>query len=149
MSNIKKFYGDSTMQNNDEKKLSVIINTIYMMSLSMDLMIREAERIMRRDNATFRREKRQIFNRFMKAVNTACILQEELTQDIYREDEKHNYKNVQIWQDEANELARLVLLYADRSADQEVTDAIFKFIREQPCEGIVDEKMLESFYLKK
>jgi len=137
------------MQNNDEKKLSVIINTIYMMSLSMDLMIREAERIMRRDNATFRREKRQIFNRFMKAVNTACILQEELTQDIYREDEKHNYKNVQIWQDEANELARLVLLYADRSADQEVTDAIFKFIREQPCEGIVDEKMLESFYLKK
>jgi len=137
------------MQNNDEKKLSVIINTIYMMSLSMDLMIREAERIMRRDNATFRREKRQIFNRFMKAVNTACILQEELTQDIYREDEKHNYKNVQIWQDEANELARLVLLYADRSADQEVTDAIFKFIREQPCEGIVDEKLLESFYLKK
>lgn len=137
------------MDNKDEKKLSVIINSIYMMSLSMDLMIREAERIMRRDGATFRREKRQIFTRFMKAVNTACILQEELTQDIYREDEKHNFKNVQIWQDEANELARLILLFADRSANEDTVNEIFKHLRSLPCEGIVDEKMLESFYLKK
>ena len=115
----------------------------------MDLMIREAERIMRRDGATFRREKRQIFTRFMKAVNTACILQEELTQDIYREDEKHNFKNVQIWQDEANELARLILLFADRSANEDTVNEIFKHLRSLPCEGIVDEKMLESFYLKK
>lgn len=137
------------MENKDDKKLSVIINSIYMMSLSMDLMIREADRMMRRDGATFRREKRQIFTRFMKAVNTACILQEELSQDIYREDEKHNFKNVQTWQDEANELARLILLFADRSADQDAVDAIFRFIREHPGEGIVTEEMLESFYLKK
>ena len=137
------------MENSDEKKLSVIINSIYMMSLSMDLMIREAERIMRKDGATFRQEKRQIFNRFMKAVNTACILQEELTQDIYREDEKHNFKNVQTWQDEANELARLILLYADRSVDQNAVDSIFKHMRSIPGEGIVDEAMLSNFYLRK
>lgn len=137
------------MENKDEKKLSVIINSIYMMSLSMDLMIRVADRMMRKEGATFRREKRQIFTRFMKAVNTACILQEELSQDIYREDEKHNFKNVQTWQGEANELARLILLFADRSADQNVVDGIFKFIRSTPGEGIVDEQLLSNFYLKK
>ncbi len=137
------------MENKDEKKLSVIINSIYMMSLSMDLMIRVADRMMRKEGATFRREKRQIFSRFMKAVNTACILQEELSQDIYREDEKHNFKNVQTWQDEANELARLILLYADRSANIDEVSSIFKHIRSLPGEGIVDESMLESFYLKK
>ena len=72
-----------------------------------------------------------------------------MTQDIYKEDERHNFRNVQIWQEEANELARLMLLFADRSADQDVVNSIFKFIREQPCEGIVDEELLKNFYLKK
>ena len=137
------------MTQRDEKQTALIINAIYMMSLAMDLMIRDAERRMRREGATFRREKRQLFNRFMAAVKTACILQEDLTQDIYREDEKYNYKNVQVWQEEANELARLMLMYADRSADQEVIDRVFAFLREQPAEGIVDERMLDCFRLKK
>ena len=115
----------------------------------MDLMIREAERRMRIEGAMFRREKKQLFSRFMKAVNTACILQEELTQDIYREDEKYNFRNVPIWQDEANDLARLILLYADKSADQEVCDKIHTFIRSFPGDGIVTDDMLKPFYLKK
>ena len=85
----------------------------------------------------------------MQSVKTACVLQEDMTQDIYNEDEKHGYRNVQIWQEEANELARLMLLFADRSADQDIVDNIFKFIREQPAEGIVDENMLDNFRLKK
>ena len=137
------------MENNNEKEFAVLINSLYMMSLAMDLMIREAERRMRREGATFRREKKQLFTRFMKAVNTACILQDELTQDIYREDEKHNFRNVPIWQDEANELARLILLYADKSADQDVCDKIHAFIRSFPGDGIVTDEMLKPFYLKK
>lgn len=136
----------------DEKELkpvAVEVNTIYMMSLAMDLIIRDIEWRMRKNRDSFRKDKKQLFTRFMQAVKTACILQEDMTQDIYREDEKHDYRNVQIWQEEANELARLMLLFADRSADQDVVDKIFSFIREQPAEGIVDEKMLESFYLKK
>lgn len=132
-----------------ERRLSVLANTLYMMSLSMDRMIRESERLLYRERSLFRMEKKQTFNRFMQAVKTACILQDDLTQDIYQSDEKHNFRNVQIWQDESNELARLVLLFADRSADQDVVDRIFAFIREQPGEGIVTEEMLESFYLKK
>lgn len=130
------------------KRISTEVNTIYMMSLAMDLIIRDIEWRMNKNRETFRREKRQIFNRFSQAVKTACILQEDLTQDIYEVDEKHNYRNVQIWQDEANELARLVLMYADRSVNQDVIDNIFSFIRKQTAEGIVDERMLDNFRLK-
>ena len=137
------------METNDEKQQAVLVNTLYMCSLAMDLMLRESERRLRREGAIFRREKKQLFNRFMKAVNTACILQEDLTQDIYREDAKYGFRNVQVWQDEANELARLVLLYADKSADQEVCDKIHAYIRSFPGDGIVDEKMLDCFRLKK
>lgn len=136
----------------EDKNLKVIateVNTIYMMSLAMDLIIRNIEWRMNRNKETFRRDKRQLFSRFMQSVKTACILQEDLTQDIYREDEKHDYRNVQVWQEEANELARLILLFADRSVDQDVVDDIFSFIRKQPAEGIVDENLLNDFRLKK
>ena len=83
----------------------------------------------------------------MKAVNSACILQEELTQDIYREDEKHNFKNVPVWQDEANELARLILLYADKSSDPDTCNKIHSFVQSFPGDGIVTDEMLEPFYL--
>ena len=124
-------------------------NVLYMMSLAMDLILRNNEWLMSKNREAFKREKKQLFTRYTKTVRDACILQDMLTQDIYDVDEKHDFRNIQTWQEESNELARLILLFADRSANQEVVDKIFAFIREQPCEGIVDEKMLESFYLKK
>ena len=131
------------------KQASCETNVLYMMSLAMDLILRNNEWLMSRQREFFRRDKKQLFTRYTKTVRDACYLQDLLTQDIFDADEKNNYRNIQIWQDEANELSRLVLLFADRSADQNVVDKIFKFIREQPGEGIVTEEMLESFYLKK
>lgn len=131
-----------------EKQCSIMTNTLYMMSLSMDRILRTCEWLMAKNREAWKREKKQLFNRYTKAVRDACLLQDILTQDIYDCDEKHNYRNVDVWLEEANELARLVLMFADRSADPDVVNAIFKFIREQPAEGIVDEKMLESFYMK-
>lgn len=137
------------MQEKGLNQIAVLVNTIYMMSLAMDLIIRDIEWRMSKNRECLRKDKKQLFTRFMQAVKTACILQEDMTQDIYNEDKKHGYRNVQIWQEEANELARLMLLFADRSADQDVVDKIFSFIREQPAEGIVDEKMLDNFRLRK
>ena len=124
-------------------------NVLYMMSLAMDLILRHNEWLMSKQREAFKREKKQLFNRYAKTIRDACYLQEQLTQDIYDCDEKYNYRNVQIWQEEANELSRLILMYADRSADQDVVDKIFSFIREQPAEGIVDESMLDNFRLRK
>lgn len=131
------------------KQASCETNVLYMMSLAMDLILRNNEWLMSRLRQSFRKDKKQLFTRYAKIVRDACYLQDLLTQDIFDADEKNNYKNIQIWQDEANELARLMLLFADRSADQNVVDGIFKFIRSTPGEGIVDEQLLSNFYLKK
>ena len=130
------------------KQCSVEVNTLYMMSLAMDIILRHNETVMGRMREAWKREKKQLFTRYSKAVRDACILQDMLTQDIYDCDEKHNYKNVDVWLEEANELARLVLLFADRSVDEEAVNGIFKHVRSVVGEGIVDEEMLESFYLK-
>ena len=133
---------------NELKRVSLETNTIYMASLAMDLIIRDINWRLLKNRETFKREKKQIFNRFTKAVRDACVLQEMLTQDIYDADQEHGFKNVDIWLDEANELARLILLFADRSASVDAVNEIFSFIRSVPGEGIADEKLLESFYLK-
>lgn len=137
------------MEKNEElKQVSTEVNVIYMMSLAMDLILRDADWRMRRRKEAFKQEKKQLFTRFTKAVRDACYLQDLLTQDIFDCDEKHDWKNIPVWQEEANELARLILLFADRSADADVVEKIFTFVREQPADGIVTEKLLESFYLK-
>lgn len=135
-------------KNTPINQAGLITNAAYLMSLAMDRMLREAEWLMAQNNEGFKREKKQLFNRYTKAVRTACILQDQLTQDIYDVEERHNYENVDLWLGQGNELARLILLFADKSVDEEVTNKIFSFIRSMPGEGIVDEKLLESFYLK-
>lgn len=124
-------------------------NLLYMASLAMDLILRNNEWLMSKQRESFKREKKQLFTRYTKAVRDACWLQDQLTQDIFDCDAKNSFRNVQIWQEEANELARLMLLFADRSADQDVVNKIFSFIREQPGEGIIDDKLLDTFRLKK
>ena len=114
----------------------------------MDLILRHNEFLMSKQREAFKREKKQLFTRYAKAVRDACVLQDQLTNDIWDVEKNYGYKNVDVWLDQANELARLILLYADKSVDVDVVNKIFTFIREQPGEGIIDEKMLESFYLK-
>lgn len=131
------------------KQASCETNVLYMMSIAMDLILRNNEWLMAKVRQYFRHDKKQVFTRYTKAVRDACYLQDLLMQDVFDVDEKNDFRNVQTWQGEANELARLILLFADRSADQNVVDGIFKFIRSTPGEGIVDEQLLSNFYLKK
>jgi len=136
------------MTNIEVRQASLEVNALYMMSLAMDIIIRDCEWRMAKNREGWKREKKQLFTRFTRAVRDACVLQDQLTQDIWDIEDMHDYKNVDIWLQQANELARLVLLFADRSVDQDSVDRIMKYLREQPGEGIVDEKFLEAFYLK-
>ena len=136
-------------KNTPYRQAGLETNALYMMSLAMDLILRHNEWLMSKQREAFKREKKQLFTRYTKAVRDACFLQDLLTQDIYDCDEKHDFRNIPVWQEEANELARFVLMFADRSSDADSVASIFAFIREQPGEGIVDENMLDNFRLKK
>ena len=136
-------------KNSIERQCGTMTNAAYLMSLALDLILRESEWKMKLRNEGYKKEKKQLFSRYTKTVRTACVLQDQLTQDIWDVEENYNYKNVDLWLEQANELARLILMFADRSVNVDVVDSIFKFIRDQPGEGIVDEKLLDEFRLKK
>lgn len=78
----------------------------------------------------------------------ALYFAEELTQEIFNVDASANWKNIPVWQEESNELARLILLYADKSADVDNVNKVFKHLRSLPGEGIITEELLDRFRLK-
>ena len=126
-----------------------LINCAFMTALSLELMLRDVEQRLNMQGATFKRETKLKFSRFLDYTRKALFQAEAITQDIYDVDEQNRWKNIPVWQEESNELARLILLYADRSADVENVFKVFKTLRDIKGEGIVDEKMLDAYYLKK
>lgn len=141
----------------------VEVNVLFMLTQSFDLILRDierrmAERALREECRVveFKREKKKQFREYLDSLRDIAArmkrsydLNERITQDIYDSSAEDNYKSLPIWQLESNELARLVLLYADKSADDENVNKIHSFIRSLPGEGIVTEDVLKNFYLRK
>lgn len=128
-------------------QLDVTINAGFMTALALELLLRYVEDGMRMEGATFKQQAK--FTRFLDHTKKALHFAEELTQEIYDVDAEKGWRNIPVWQEESNELARLILLFADRSADVENVEAVFRLLRDLPGEDIVDEKMLDFFRLKK
>lgn len=126
----------------------VTINAAFMVSLSLELMLRYIEVQLSKQGASFQREAKQKFSRFLDFTRKALYYAEELTQEIYKVDADVHWKNIPVWQEESNELARLILLYADKSADTDNVNAIFKHLRELKGEDIITDEVLDFFRLK-
>ena len=134
------------------KKISacdLLVNTAYMTALTLELFLRDIERRMNMEGATFKQENKQKYSRFLDYTKKALYQAEQLTQDIFDVDAENRWKNIPVWQEESNELARLILLYADKSADVDNVFKIFKTLRDIDGEGIVTDEVLEPYYLKK
>lgn len=136
-----------TMENKPTQT-DVIINTAYMLVLTLELMVRDTERRLMAKKERLHKEKKLNLARFCESAKRALFYAEQLTEDIYTMDSKHNYSNIQTWQDESNELARLILLYSDRATDIDNVNKVFRLLCELPGENIVNDEMLDYYRLK-
>lgn len=129
-------------------------NVLFMMSLAMDLILRDIDRKIRFEayrlgtTGGFKHEKKMQFKRFTDSVRSACYYAEQLGDDVIASTEKSNYKDLNIWQAESNELARLILLYADKSSEEGATETIFDLLESFKGAGIITEEKLKPFYLR-
>lgn len=134
---------------NQTKQNNLEISAIYICALAIDLLLRDSERRLKDGGQGWKHEKKQAFKRYLQHVRNACLEHDNIYQDVIDAEEKHNFQYFQQWQEQANEFARLILLFADRSSSVDAAENIFKAIRSQDGEGVVDEEMLNNFYLKK
>lgn len=136
------------MSDNKITVQSVETNVLYMGVMALDLILRDAERRMKAAGGEFKYEKKMVFNRFFKAVKEACLMAERLQDDVVDSTAKSSYKDYDVWLGEANELARLILLYADKSSEDGATEAIFSYLNSFKGAGVVSEDDLRRFFLK-
>ena len=118
------------------------------MSITMDLILRDCERRMAKHSTIFRQEKKRKFNEYIQTIRRACIINDYLSQDIYKATAKTDYKDLDLWLSDGNDLARLILLYGDRSSTADVLERLFQTLNDAPGEGIVSEEFLKNFYLQ-
>ena len=128
---------------------NILTDSIFLMAFAQDLMIQDLIRRLNMSGADLRQRSKHNLNQFLSCLKKASHYADELKEELFDADAEHKWKNIQTWQDEANEVARLVLLWEDREPHPEVCDKIFKFIRETQGDGVVTEEMLKRYYLKK
>ena len=128
----------------------VEVNICYMMSRAIDRLMMDIESRLLTKKIEFRREKKVLFKRLMDSVAGVYRYASLLNEDIEESAKSSNYKDLQIWADEENELCRLVLLYADKCGKYpDASNEVFKLLRSFDGEGIITEDVLKRFYLKK
>lgn len=128
---------------------NILTDSIFLMAFAQDLMIQDLVLRMGSKGEGLRHRSRWNLNEMIKALKRASHFADELREELFEADEENKWKNIQTWQDESNEVARLVLLWEDREPHPEVCNEIFQFIRKTEGDGIVTEEMLENYYLKK
>lgn len=128
---------------------NILTDSIFLMAFAQDLMIQDLQRRMKAKGEGLRQRSRLNLKQMLSHIKAASHYADELKEELFDADAEHKWKNIQTWQDEANEVARLVLLWEDREPHPEVCDDIFKFIRSTQGDGVVTEEMLKNYYLIK
>ena len=128
---------------------NILTDSVYTIALAADLMTSDLLRRLNSKGDGLRQRSKWNLNEMIKALKRASHFGSELMQEVIDADEEYKWKNIQVWQEEANELARLVLLWQDREPLPNVCNDIFKYIRSTKGEGTVDEDMLKQYYLIK
>lgn len=126
------------------------INLLYIAAMAFERIVDDVEKRLNAKKRTFHFEKKMRFGEIMKNIKSIKRLSDLIDQEDYAKGLEGNYEAYQYYQEDAYELARILLLFADRhSKNVEIGNEVAKFLRSKESSDIVDENALERFYLKK
>ena len=125
------------------------INILYTTAFAIYFIAQDAERRMNAAGMSLGFRRRQLFNGIIKDLQGVKRKQDELYKD-YIKAWKNNIKNYDEEQENANSLARLLMLWFDRVEGWEDKEkAVEEFIKTLTPEDIVRKDNLKRFKIKK
>ena len=125
------------------------INILYTTAFAIYFIAQDAERRMNAASMSLGFRRRQLFNGIIKDLQGAKRKQDELYKDYIKAWE-NNIKNYDEEQENANSLARLLMLWFDRVEGWEDKErAVEEFIKTLSPEDIVTPEALQRFYVGK
>lgn len=125
------------------------VNVLYTAAFAMYLLAQDAERRMNSSGMSFGFRRKQLFNGIIKDLQGAKRKQDELYNDYVKAWGKQT-KNYDEEQENANSLARLLMLWFDRVEGWEDKEkAVEEFIKTLSPEDAVTSEALQRFHVRK
>ena len=138
-----------TIQNKNSVE-NLEINLRYIIIMATERIVNDIDKRLKAKKSEFHREKKMRFNQIMDSIKNIKRLNDLIDQEDYAVGLQGNYESYQYYQEDAYELARLLLLFADRhTKDAEIGNSVIKYVRALESAGIITEDVLTKFYLKK
>lgn len=128
----------------------VEINITYVIALALSMLINDIEKSLISRKVRYKQDRKRRFNNIISSIKEIKRNLDIIDYIDFAEDLEGHYDAYQYYQEDAAELARLVLLFADRQGhNPDNANEVFRLLRSQKGEGIIDEETLKRFYLKK
>lgn len=128
----------------------VEINVTYVIALALSMLINDIEKSLLSRRVSYKQDRKRRFNNIISSIKEIKRNLDIIDYIDFAEDLEGHYDAYQYYQEDAAELARLVLLFADRQGhNPDNANEVFRLLRSQKGEGIIDEETLKRFYLKK
>ena len=128
----------------------VEINVTYVIALALSMLINDIEKSLLSRKVRYKQDRKRRFNNIISSIKEIKRNLDIIDYIDFAEDLEGHYDAYQYYQEDAAELARLVLLFADRQGhNPDNANEVFRLLRSQTGEGIIDEETLKRFYLKK
>ena len=125
------------------------INILYTTAFAIYILAQDAERRMNNSGMSLGFRRKQLFNGIIKDLQNAKHKQDELYDDYVKAWGKQT-KNYDEEQENANSLARLLMLWFDRVEGWEDKEkAVEEFIKTLSPEDAVTPEVLQRFYVRK
>ena len=128
----------------------VEINVTYVIALALSMLINDIEKSLLSRRVRYKQDRKRRFNNIISSIKEIKRNLDIIDYIDFAEDLEGHYDAYQYYQEDAAELARLVLLFVDRQGhNPDNANEVFRLLRSQTGEGIIDEETLKRFYLKK
>lgn len=128
----------------------VEINVTYVIALALSMLINDIEKSLLSRRVRYKQDRKRRFNNIISSIKEIKRNLDIIDYIDFAEDLEGHYDAYQYYQEDAAELARLVLLFSDRQGhNPDNANEVFRLLRSQTGEGIIDEETLKRFYLKK
>lgn len=130
----------------------IMTNMAYTAAFAAERLMIVLDRYLRRKGEHLRHDKKHNFTMLRRSLQAArryydLAFDEDLINAVTHSGEMQDYDRAH---EDANEVARLLLLYADRCGyDQRNYEELFRTLRGMDGLGKITEEVLEDFYMKK
>ena len=123
-------------------------NIAYLLSLVTDRLMRDVQARLKEEGQGLRHDKRKLFNDIKAAMERVIYLAGRTDDDLLKV--THTLQDIDGWLEDANETARLLLLYGEKCGrNPDNANLVFKFLRSLDGAGIIGEDDIDRFRIRK